>query len=871
MNYLPAFLLPLLLAFAQTPEKPVRAVVDAGVVTTRQAITPAGAQTIFSGRVHGIAFGEAPSELWVLTKGQGDKDTQISRLDWNANRLIEKISIKENPGLQGIQLDPVSRRPLVSATLPGGGGQPQGQVRLLSIDKDKAVTIADSLGGFIAGALAVAPRANSLGQRLSLVPLIFNNKLALVDLTEKAWLGSVDTGIAPFGAVINSTGTVAYVSNWGGRLPRPQDLTLPTGLAPNADRVVVDNRGIASTGTVTRIDLNERRPTHTIPVELHPMAMVWDETRARLYVANGNKDSVSVIDTKSNRVTATFAIQPFTKVVAGIAPNAVTISADGSVLYVACGGINAVAVVDAVTGKIRGLIPTGWYPNAVIVSPDDKYIAVGSLLGAGSGWRDDPKQRFVHSYRGSINVVAVPDEAQLASLTKAVAENNRLESGPARVADRTVRNSVPVAVPARTGDASLIDHVVYIIKENRTYDQVLGDMSKGNSDPSLVLFGNDVTPNQHQLADRFVLLDNFFATGGNSADGHQWVTQANETAYALWPGYTGRSYPFDGTDPIAYSSSGFIWDLALQMRKTVRIFGEYAGRLTDDDHAQRKKLLERWKAGGQFVQEWNTTAPLQPLNKILAKNYPPYSLSVPDVVRSQIFLKDLKAWEDTGDMPNLVIIALPSNHTLGTTPDASTPKAMAADNDLALGQIVAGLSHSRFWKSMAIFVVEDDAQNGVDHVDGHRTVALAISPYIRRGHVDSAFYSHPSILKTIELMLGLPTLSLFDLIANDMRASFTNSPDLTPYEAVMPEQSLFEVNPPLKGLRGDQRRWAQASLKMRFDIPDAAPTERLNRILWHQIKGSTVPYPTVKQAIFAPLSIDIDDDEREERKEETRQ
>src|SRR5215471_1152312 len=870
MNPTPIALLALFLSSAQTSDKPVRAALDSGVVTTRQAITPAGVQSVFYGRVHGIAFGETSSQLWVLTKGQGNNDTQISRLDWNANRLIESIPIKENPGLQGIQFDPVAGRPLVSATLGGTAGQPQGRVRLLTIERGKAAMIADSLGGYIAGALSIAPKPNPLGQRVAVVPLIFNNKLAVIDLTERAWLGSIDTGIAPFGATINSMGTVAYVSNWGGRLPRPQDLTLPAGVAPNADRVVVDNRGIASTGTVTRIDLQGRRPTDTIPVGLHPMAMVWDEKRERLYVANGNKDSVSVIDTKSNRVNATFLLQPFSRTIAGIAPTALALSPEGSVLYVACGGINAVVVLDALTGNIRGLIPTGWYPNALAISADNKYIAAGSLLGVGSGWRDDPRQRYVHTYRGSINVVAVPDEAQLASLTKAVVENNHLEIGPARSAERAGRNTVPTAVPARAGDASLIDHVVYIIKENRTYDQVLGDMAKGNSDPSLVLFGNDVTPNQHRLADQFVLFDNFFATGGNSADGHQWVTQANETAYALWPGYTGRSYPFDGTDPIAYSSSGFIWDLALQMKKTVRVYGEYAGSVRDNDYAQRQRLLERWKSGGQFAQNWNTVAPLEPLNKILAKNYPPYTLSVPDVVRSQIFLQDLKTWEDVETMPNLVIMALPSNHTSGTTPGASTPKAMVADNDLALGQTVEALSHSRFWKSMAIFVVEDDAQNGVDHVDGHRTVALAISPYIRRESIDSTFYSHPSILKTIELMLGLPTLSLFDLIANDMRAGFTSSPDFTPYDAVMPQQSLFEVNPPLKGLKGNERRDARASMKMRFDIADAAPTERLNRIIWHQIKGSRVAYPAVHQAIFAPLSVDVDDDEREERREHAR-
>ena len=850
----------------QTADRPVRAVTDPGVVTTRQDITPAGVQTVFFGRVYGVTFGETPSDVWVLTTRQANQDAQITRLDWAANRIIERISIKENPGLQGIQFDRAGGKPLVSATLPAQAPQdPTGRARLLSIENGNAKAIADRMGGFITGALAAARATNAQGQRLAVVPLLYDNRLAIVDLSGNALLASIDTGIAPFGAAINANGTVAYVTNWGGRLPQPDDLTLPAGFKANADRVVVDDRGIASTGTVTRVDLVARKATHTIPVELHPTAIVWDEARQRLYVGNGNKDSVSVIDTRENRVVSTFAIQPFERPVPGIAPTALAISSDGATLYVACGGINAVAVLSASNGKILGLIPTAWYPNALSLSTDDKHLAVATLLGAGSGWRDDPKQRYVHTYRGSISVIPVPDEAQLAGYTTAVAENNHLQIGAPRTPPMA-RSVAPVAIPTRAGEPSLIGHVVYIIKENRTYDQVFGDMPKGNGDPSLVMFGEDVTPNHHRLADQFVLLDNFYATGGNSGDGHQWVTQANETAYALWPGYVGRSYPFDGSDPIAYSSNGFIWDFALRMKKTARVYGEYAGRLQEDDAHQRSALLERWKSGADFTRDWNITAPLQPLNKILARNYPSYSLSIPDVVRSQIFLADLKRWAQEGKMPNFVILQLPSDHTRGTTPGVSTPKAMVADNDLALGRIVEALSRSPFWSRMAIFVVEDDAQNGVDHVDGHRTVALAISPYIRRGYVDSTFYSQPSILKTIELILGLPTMSLFDLIANDMRASFTNTPDFSPYSAAGPKQSLFDLNPPLNALRGEERQAAVDSMRMRFDVPDAVPTERLNRIVWHNARGWNTPYPGSRQGVFAPLSMDLDDDEKDETK-----
>ena len=257
-----------------------------------------------------------------------------------------------------------------------------------------------------------------------------------------------------------------------------------------------------------------------------------------------------------------------------------------------------------------------------------------------------------------------------------------------------------VALPARSGDPSLIEHVVYIIKENRTYDQVFGDIGKGNSEPSLTMFGRDVTPNQHKLAEQFVLLDNFYATGGNSADGHQWATQANETAYCLWPGYEGRSYPYNGTDPLAYSSSGFLWDYALARGRTVRVYGEYAGALPDDQKT-RHELLAGWRNGEKFRGRWNIKAPIAKLNTILAPYFPSYSQGIPDVVRAQLFLEDLEQWKKDGKMPNLSILLLPSDHTVGTRPGGSTPKAMVADNDLAVGQIVEGLSKSPFWKTAA--------------------------------------------------------------------------------------------------------------------------------------------------------------------------
>ncbi|MBL8216460.1 MAG: bifunctional YncE family protein/alkaline phosphatase family protein [Bryobacterales bacterium] len=840
--------LPLL---CQTPGQPVRAVTDPGVVTTRQAITPAGVPAVFQGRVYAVDFGKDSSELWVLSA------THVNRLDWRQNRVLDAIPLGGSPGLQGLRYSPTLDAALTVAATRDAKG-----VRLSRFSSGQSADIQSKLGTFLGGALSLAKDAP-----IAAVPLIYNNQIAFLDTAARKTLATVKTEIAPFGAALDRKGSIAWVTNWGGRIPTPKDLTAPTGYDPNVDKVVVDARGIASTGTVQRIDVAAAKITHTLNVDPHPAALVWDEPRARLYIASSNKDRITVVDTNAMRVLRTLPVQPFAEKPYGLGLTALAISPDAARLYVACGGINAVALLNTATGALDGLIPTAWYPNTLALSPDGKRLAIGALLGAGSAWRDEPRKRFVHAYRGAAAVVELPDAAQLASYTAAVAENNHLTIATANAAPprKPTPASKPIAIPARAGDPSLIEHVVYIIKENRTYDQVLGDLPKGNSDPSLVMFGNDVTPNQHRLSDQYVTLDNFYATGGNSADGHQWVTQGIQNTYSLWPGFTGRSYPFDGSDPLAIADSGFLWDQALARGKTVRIYGEYAG-ITREPRESRAKLLQRWAAGDPFTNDdWKTVSPVASMNKVLASRYPAYTLNVPDVVRAKLLQQDIDQWTKSGKMPNLVVIQIPSDHTSGTTPNFSSAKAMVADNDYALGLMVESLSKTPFWKKMAIFVVEDDAQNGVDHVDGHRTVALAISPYTRRGHVDSTFYSHQSMVKTIELILGLPTMSLFDMIAHDMRASFHDTPDYMSYTAEKPKQDLMELNPSTQALKGEARQAALASLKMNFDSPDAAPTDRVNRILWGQIRGWKTAYPGVKQAVFAPLSLDLDDDEREEK------
>lgn len=848
---------------AQSVERPVRSPTDPGVVTTRQAITPAGVQSVFDGRVHGVVFGATAGEVWVLSA------KRLYRLDWRRNEVLESHDLGVRPGMQALAHAPGVGTVAAGALAPASGRGARA-VRLFRVTAAPSsagpgpTRVGADLGRELAGAVAIAPGPHAR----ALVPLTADNALAIVDLTTGE-SSRVATDVAPFAAAADER--TAWVSTWG-RAPREDEPFETTGTRAGADRVATDAGGLAREGLVQRVDLVARKVTTSVSVGRHPTGLALDVGAGRLYVANSNDDTLSVIDTTTAAVVATWPVRPFGDRVAGVAPTAIVVATSRREVLVACGGINAVAVLDAETGRLKGLVPTAWYPNGLALSPDQRHLAVSTLLGVGSGWRhpggrlpdsagpESPTRRNVHSYRGAVAILSLPDASQLAAYTRAAWENNRV---PAPVVPAHGHAVTALPVPERAGDPSLIEHVVYIVKENRTYDQLFGDLPQANGEPSLLVFGEDVVPNHRQLAREFVLFDNFYATGGNSGDGHQWATQASETSYALWPGYFGRSYPFDGTDPLAYARGGFIWDAAREAGKDVMIFGEYLPYHDATSMEARAALLAEWnQSSTDFRGRWTAEPRVAGMRGLVARDFPAYTNAIPDVVRSRIFRAHLREWESAGRMPHLVLVQLPADHTLGTWPGLSTPRAMLADNDLALGEIVEALSRSRFWPRMAILVVEDDAQDGVDHVDGHRTVALAISPYTRRGHVDSTFYSHPSLLKTIELMLGLRSLSLFDLIANDMRAAFTSEPTLTPYAVRRPVQSLMDVNPPASALRGQARRDALASARMRFEVPDAAPTARLNEIVWRAVRGASTPYPGVRRAVFAPFSIDVDDDDR---------
>ena len=883
------------------PPPPRRTVADPGVIAVGQRVTPAGVQTVFDGRVAGVKFGRDAGEVWAIVPGSA------WQMRWRDNRVVSRAEFVGRPGVHGIVIDPVTHRAIVSSVskLPEDvaksrtpGGPPLARAKsvaqLIAYSADSSATIATasgSLGDFMAGGPAIALRAGADGHRIAVLPLPADDKLAILDADTGTPLRTVSLGVLPIAAAISADGATAWVTVFGGAKPKPGQRRMTQCCDPAAEAVRIDARGLAMPGSVDRIDIASGTVTQHITVGAHPTGIVWDEERQRLYVANGNSDAISVIDTRANTLAGTIAIAPFRERKIGLTPTALALSPDRRTLLATLGSANAVALYDvsgsvASAATLRGLIPTGWYPSTIDVSGDGSTIAVGTLfgVGAGTGKTAGKEGRYVFAERGTLNVIAMPSAAELTAYTTSVAENNRfhLASGPAAPSIAPRENVVAQAVPERPGEASLVKHVVYIIRENRTYDQVLGDIGKGASDPSLTMYGRDITPNAHALSEQFVLLDHFFASGGNSADGHNWLTQGIETAYPMWPLYAGRSYPSEGNDALTYSSGGFLWEAAMAKGKRTVSFGEYAPAPSDSLPSVRARLMAMYRdssytsaLGRKALQRmYNTRSEIPSLDKILVREYPGWTQEVPDVVKAGVLLEHLKTWEASGDMPALTLMILPNDHTQGTNAGWCAPAACVADNDLALGRIVAALSKSTFWKSMAIMVVEDDAQNGVDHIDGHRTVALVVSPFAKRGVIDSTFYSQPSMVKTIELMLGLPALSMFDLVATDMRESFiapAAKPDFTPYTVLTPKQSLFETNVRVGDITGPdaaaRKAAALASGRMNFHDPDAAPTERLNRILWGAAKGWKTKYPEVKRSLFFPLAVDVVDDEREEKGE----
>ena len=706
----------------------------------------------------------------------------------------------------------------------------------------------------IPSGLAFSPDSKRLYVALNL-----SNRLAELDAVNGHVLRTWDVGVAPYGVVL--AGHKLYVSNWGGRWPDSNSVTGPAG---HGTLVRVDARSIANEGSVSVIDLNQ--PTNSpaqreILTGVHACALALTPNSRYLVVANAGSDTLSVLDTRTDQIVETICARQNPGDAFGAQPNAVVFDASGRTLFVCNGTQNAVAVFQFKPGqsKLLGLVPVGWFPGAIVHDAGREAIYVANLksLSPGRRRKSDGHVEFnSKQYCGSLSLVPVPSALELAKLTQTALANFRYPLlAQAKLPPRADRAAQPV--PELVGEPSVFKHVLYIIKENRSYDQVLGDVKAGDGDPDLCVFGERVTPNQHRLVRDFVLLDNTYCSGIMSADGHQWTDSAIandyvERSFADWP----RSFPAGGfgdacRDALAYSSAGFIWNDALAHGKTVSDFGEFT---TDHKHwkdSARKGEPDFLDCYGDYVIGSNaivyTCEPdIEALRPYIVTNTIGWDLNVPDVWRAAQFIQTLKQFEASDRFPDLVILWLPNDHTSGTKAGTPTPAAQVADNDLALGQVVEAVSHSRFWKDTCIFAIEDDPQNGWDHVSGYRTTAYIVSAYTKRGQTIHTQYNQTSLLRTIELILGLPPMNQMDATATPMFDCFTNAPDFTPFAAVPNLVPLDQMNPAPKNISDPLlRKDAYASARLPLDKEDLCPADLLNHILWRVMKGAQAPYPTL--------------------------
>lgn len=637
--------------------------------------------------------------------------------------------------------------------------------------------------------------------------------VAVIDSNSGKVLHRITVGISPYDVVLSPDGSRLYVSNW-------------------------------SSDSISVIDTAANKVVGLLPAGDNPNDMVLAPD-GRLFVSNGNHNTVSVLDTAKGETMETINVALTPNAPPGSTPNALALDAAAKMLFVANADNNAIAVVSVQTlgrSAVLGFFPSGWYPSALALLPGSR-IAVGNSKGLGgysnergphSPLANDGSKAGLGSVKslqkGSINFVALKNlKAEIAGWTKQVISNVPYADSQLQVAKAPKSPSI---VPSRVGAGSPIKHVIYVIKENRTYDQVFGDLPQGNGDPRITIFGRQITPNQHALAEQWVLLDNLYCDGEVSVDGHAWSNSAiaNDYNEKNWPAqYGGHSIR-----PAAYATipaSGQLWDVARKAGLTFRSYGEYAARVSDG----------------------TTMEAAQGVAGLVGHVAPKFKLpGMRDTDNVREFIREFDEYENNYDspdpakrLPNYVVMSLPENHTAGTRPGAFTPRAMVANNDRAVGMLVERITHSKYWKDTAIFIIEDDAQDGSDHVDARRTTGLVISPFTKRGKVDSTLYTTSSMLRTMELLLGLPPMTQYDAAATPMYESFGTTADLRPYTALPPQWDVMEKNKPTDF-------GARASLEMNLDEIDEAPMREFNEIIWKSVRGadSEMPAP-VHRLLFA--------------------
>ncbi len=769
-----------------------------------------------------LALVPSPDGRYVIVSNNGYGTPTLAVVDLRTFLVTERTTVRNS--WLGLAFHPDGKRLFVSTAAEGG-------VRSFNWDSG-SLKGPGAAGGFVWGRAGQQPRANagfvgglavSHDGRFLYAVDVFGCTLAMFGLGADHGHPPIDLPAEPYSVLLSRDDRMLFVSLWGGAKVLMLDAT------------TLETRGDVAVGE-------------------HPNAMVLSADGTRLFVACANTNAVWVIDVASKSAREQISVALYPEAPAGTTPNALDLSPDGTTLAVANADNNTVALVDVSTSgasRVKGWLPVGWYPTGVLFDRDGQRLYV--LSGKGLTSQANPRgsvpgtrgPQFIGGLlTGTLSRIAVPDAAALNRYTRRV-----YALTPYTDVHRLSPAGAPVAspVPRRVGRPSPIKYVFYVIRENRTYDQVFGDLPQGNGDPNLAILGEEVTPNAHALAREFVLLDNFYVDAEVSYDGHAFLTSAMATDVVekLWPAnYADRGAPYlsEGGGPMrnAYGNlsapaGGYLWDVATRHGVTVRSYGEFAHR------DEKTKVV---------------TAAVPGLEGLVSPDYEPYNLDASDLDRVEVWRREFAAYERNGSLPRLNIIRLPNDHTNGTVPHKPTPRAYVAQNDLALGRLVETISTSRYWKESVIFVLEDDAQNGSDHVDAHRSLALVVSPFTRHRTVDHTMYTTCGVLRTLELILGLPPMSQYDAAARPLYNAFRTTPNPAPFRALPARVSLEEKN-------GPDAPGAKASMAMDFSDADRTPEVPLNEIIWKSIRGAQSPMPPPVRTGFirsVAAGVDRDDD-----------
>ena len=857
------------------------------VIPTGQLLTPAGRQ-IELPEMRPQALALSPDGQLLVTAG---KKNQLVVIDPASGEVLQKVSLTIRKSVAATNLFPESALPPklivprpneedtnapslhAQFSLTGLAFSPDGQriflstsggsVRVFTVGENHhvgeptAFTLPDAKTSKQRKEVPTGLAVSADGRKVYVAGNLAN-RLHEFDAATGKPLRYWRTGVSPFDVVI--VGHKAYVSNEGGRRPEKSDLTAPAG---KGTTVRVDPvRHIASEGSVTVIDLATNGVRKEIMVELHPTALAVSPNKKYVVVANTGSDTLSVIDTKTDKVVEKIWARQTPADLFGAQPNALAFDRSGKRLFVCNGTQNAVAVVafepEDNASKVIGMIPVGWFPGAVEFDAARQTLCVANIRGLGAlrATKPDAKPKLSSKdFYGAVSLVPLPSDKELAAMTEIALVNMRYPKlAEARLAPRPGQPARPV--PERVGEPSVFKHVIYVIKENRSYDQVLGDMPEGNGHEGLCIFGERYTPNQHKLCREFVLLDNTYCASVQSADGHQWTDSSIANSYverqltADYPrSYTGGKGE-DSLDALGWASSGFLWDNALKHGKTFRNYGEWMMTQADwtnkKGHKDKPRWLDFWKdyQTGAGLTYLRCKPGIESLRKHSPTNTVGWDLNVPDVMKADVFIKELKNFEANGGFPDLTLLFLPNDHTGGTRGRSPSPGAQVADNDLAFGQVIEALSHSKFWADTVLLAIEDDPQMGWDHVSGYRTTCYVASAYTKRRQTISTQYNHASLHRTMELILGLPPMNQMDASATPLTDCFTDTPDFTPFASV-PNRVPFDwMNPePRRIANVTLRKDAIISERLALDLPDRCPEDVLNRILWHAMKGPDAPYP----------------------------